>query len=839
MFKKALCVTVFLLSGLSLLVVNSAVANNIPEDRSKAKYFYVFGAEGDPLLGAEDNEFTLFIDVPKREISDLTIEVYDPDTGSHKDFRTDSTNLWDTVTGFSIYGDDLIASREFGSGEYNRAFYMFGPYSKTQGQEMENAYRFKVVVKGLSGDDANLFRFRILPDSAECFSEDITIRLLHHEGDKMYFYPQVSANTEYIILENYDLDVKGGTSEIFAGRDILFGESKKEYNVVDSPTGEWRKTEVPVNAMTGGRLKYVITKGTQKYAHAGIKVYDDKGNILPIYFTKGDAPIPVIKGKPMPATVVKAVVKPVKDITCNKFTFDATDSYDIDNQKLSFDWSFGDGETSTESVIKHLYKEGGEYTVTLTVTDNSGLDCDTATTTQTIKVNTPPKAAFSYPESLCVGDEIIFDASETQDDSSSNLSYYWDLGDGAKVEGVRVAKIYERGGLYKISLTVDDNEDSSCSTDTIQQKIRVNTSPVADAGGDVDICLEDYQESYKVTFNGSGSYDADKDKLTYSWNLGDGTLKEGKIVTHIYDKPGTYKATLTVDDGSGSVCSEDMDSVSVDLNKTPSPSIHTRDSKICVGDEVVFDGSESITEDGESLSYIWEFGDGTTGQGVKTTHAYKKGGRYYPRLTVNDNRNTRCSEAVATVVADVNSAPIASIDAPRIICIGKSITIDGSDSNDPDGDSLQYFWDLGDGSTQFGSSSVRHTYKKGGFFTVKLTVDDGREYACSTSVDIVNIRVNTPPVANSGLSLACCVDTISRFDGSNSYDPDGDILTYEWDFGDGTGDKGASVFHVYTKPGRYRIVLTVDDGSGTECNSDVSSFTATVNAKPVPIIRVR
>ena len=102
MFKKALCVTVFLLSGLSLLVVNSAVANNIPEDRSKAKYFYVFGAEGDPLLGAEDNEFTLFIDVPKREISDLTIEVYDPDTGSHKDFRTDSTNLWDTLTGFSI-----------------------------------------------------------------------------------------------------------------------------------------------------------------------------------------------------------------------------------------------------------------------------------------------------------------------------------------------------------------------------------------------------------------------------------------------------------------------------------------------------------------------------------------------------------------------------------------------------------------------------------------------------------------------------------------------------------------------------------------------------------------
>lgn len=838
MFIKTFCRVILLASILSLLVTSDAQAKRIPEDRSKAKYFYVFGINGDPLLGEEDNELTLFIDLPKDESADLTIEVYDPDTGSHKDFRTDSTNNWNTVTEFSVYGEKELASKEFGYGEYNRAFYMFGPYNKEQGEELESAYRFKVVAKGIEGDDANLFRFRILPDSAECFSEDITIRLLSHEGDKMYFYPEVSADTEYIVLENYDLDAKGGTSEIFAGRDILFGESKREYDVIDSPTGEWRKTEIPVNAVTGGRLKYVITKGTQKYAHAGIKVYDDKGNILPIYFTKGDAPIPVIKGKPMPSTV-KAVVKPIKDISCNKFTFDATDSYDVDNQKLSFYWIFGDGKTSTEPVATHLYEEGGTYTVTLTVTDSSGLDCDTATTTQTIRVNTPPQAAFSYPESLCVGNEIVFDASETQDDTSSDLSYLWDLGDGTKVEGVRVTKVYEKGGIYRISLTVDDNEDSVCSTDTIQQKIHVNTAPVADAGSDIDICLENYQESYKVTLNGSGSFDADKDKLTYSWDLGDGTYKQGKVITHIYDKPGTYKATLVVDDGTGPGCSTDMDSINIELNKAPSPSIHTRDSKICVGDEVIFDGSESITEDGEHLSYTWDFGDGTKAEGVKTTHAYTKGGRYYPRLTVDDNKGTRCSEAIATVIADVNTAPIASIDAPRIICIGKSITFDGSDSNDPDGDSLRYYWDLGDGSTQHGSSRVRHTYKKGGTYTVSLTVDDGRDYECSTSVDSVSIRVNTPPVADVGLSLVCCVDTESSFDGSNSYDPDGDILTYSWDFGDGTTDKGVKVSHVYSTPGRYKMVLIVDDGSGTECSSDASSFTVTVNAKPVPIIKVR
>lgn len=839
MFKKVFCATLLLAPLLLLFFAHEVRAKSIPEWQSRVKYFYVFGADGDPLLGAEDNEFTLFIDIPKDEKEQLTIEVYDPDTGSHKDFRTGPSNEWDTITEFSVFGRGLLAKKEFGYGAHNRAFYMFGPYNKEEGKDIGSAYRFKIVAKGLMGDDANLFRFRILPESAECFSENITVRLLSCKGDKMYFYPEVMDDTEYIVLENYDLDADGGTSEVFAGRDVLFGESKREYEVIDSPTGEWRKTRIPVKVVTGGRLKYVITKGTQKYAHAGIKVYDGKGNLLPVYFTRGKAPVPVIKGKPLPASTVKAVLKPVKDLSCNKFTFDATDSYDIDDQKLSFLWDFGDGTTSTEPVITHLYEKGGEYTVTLTVTDNSGLECDTATTTQSISVNTPPTAAFHYPEYICAGKEILFDAGDTEDTTSANLSYSWDLGDGTTSEGVQVSKVYEKGGMYNISLTVDDNEATMCSTDSIVQKIYVNTGPVADAGADADICLENFQDSYKVTLNGSASSDADRDNLTYIWDLGDGTQKEGRIVTHIYNRPGTYKATLTVDDGKGTPCSIDKDSVNIKLNKAPSASIRTKDSKICVGDEVIFDGSESVTEEGEHLSYRWDFGDGATAEGIKTTHVYQKGGRYYPRLVVDDNRGTRCSEAIATVIADVNSAPIAKIDAPRAICIGESLTLNGSDSYDPDGDALKYYWDFGDGTRHERGSIARHTFKRGGIYTVSLTVDDCRDYDCSQSVDTINIRVNTPPVADAGLSLACCVNTESLFDGSNSHDPDGDMLTYAWDFGDGNTAEGARVAHEYITPGRYRVSLTVDDGSGTECSSDTSNFTVTVNARPVPVIRVR
>ncbi|NQT95317.1 MAG: PKD domain-containing protein, partial [Candidatus Omnitrophica bacterium] len=713
-------------------------------------------------------------------------------------------------------------------------YYTFGPYDKTKGKKIGDYYRFTLTAKAIRGDDANLFRLVVEPDSADVFSENITIRLLPNEGDKMYFYPEVPVGTRNIVIHNYDLDAKGGSSELHAGRWHFFeGERMTVYDIKDSKSGEWVQTKIPVRVEGPGRFTYVITKGTQKYAHAGIKIEDGRGKPIPIYFQKGK-PV-VVKPKLVP----KPIPRLVPDLKCNRFTFDATDSYDIDKQDLTFLWEFGDGQTSTDPVITHIYEKGGEYTVRLTATDDSGLECDTAVTTQTVKVNTPPIAAFTLPELICSDDEVTLDASRTTDDTSENLSYSWSLGDGTTTEGIRASKSWQKGGTYKVSLTVDDNEDSACSTDTIQQIIRVNTPPVADAGNDIDKCLEDYAKEYKVTLNGSGSRDSDGDNLTYSWNLGDGTTKSGRTVTHIYEKAGKYKVTLTVDDGTGSACSVDTDSILVSLNKSPKASIYTRDSKICIGDEVIFDGSSSVTEKGERLTYIWDFGDGTTGKGVKTAHRYSKSGKYNATLTVDDGKGTGCSKAIATACVDVNSPPIAKLQGPGAICSGKTASFDASGSYDPDGDRLTYRWDFGDGTTQDGSSRTSHSYKEGGVYNVRVTIDDNRGYTCSAASSVVRVKVNAKPVADAGPNLACCINEKTYFNGSNSSDPDGDRLTYRWDFGDGTTGEGAKVSHEYTEPGMYKVVLTVDDNQGTECSTDSDSFMATVNASPVAIIKVR
>ena len=122
---------------------------------------------------------------------------------------------------------------------------------------------------------------------------------------------------------------------------------------------------------------------------------------------------------------------------------------------------------------------------------------------------------------------------------------------------------------------------------------------------------------------------------------------------------------------------------------------------------------------------------------------------------------------------------------------------------------------------------------------MSVAVDDGRDSPCSTSSDAIKIKVNTPPVADLKLAKACCVDMQQKFDATGSSDADGDSLSYNWDLGDGTTSQEAKLTHVYTQPGTYKVVLIVDDGSGTECSADMKVEHIQVNAKPVPVIKIK
>ncbi len=222
---------------------------------------------------------------------------------------------------------------------------------------------------------------------------------------------------------------------------------------------------------------------------------------------------------------------------CNIFTFDATSSFDSDNQSLTYRWDFGDGTISEEPIVTHRYKRGGEYNVILSVQDTSGLHCDTAVSSQTVFVNTPPIADFTGPNTACTNQQVTFDASGSIDSEESQIAYQWDFGDGTSAEGMQVTKAFERGGKYNVLLSVNDNANTTCSTSSIGKVIAINSKPIANAGDDVDLCLQ-HNQDYKVSFNGSRSVDEDSDSLTYRWEFGDGSGDNGANVTHLYQNRG-------------------------------------------------------------------------------------------------------------------------------------------------------------------------------------------------------------------------------------------------------------------------------------------------------------
>jgi len=134
---------------------------------------------------------------------------------------------------------------------------------------------------------------------------------------------------------------------------------------------------------------------------------------------------------------------------------------------------------------------------------------------------------------------------------------------------------------------------------------------------------------------------------------------------------------------------------------------------------------------------------------------------------------------------------------------------------------LTYAWTFGDGT---GSSAQRpsHTYTMAGNYTVTLTVtdSDGISDADSIFMDVLNVR----PIADAGGDKTVSEGTTVTFDGSNSWDTSSDLplLTYEWDFGDGTATTASKdnkvLTHTYAEAGVFVVRLVVRDDDWTESN---------------------
>lgn len=173
-----------------------------------------------------------------------------------------------------------------------------------------------------------------------------------------------------------------------------------------------------------------------------------------------------------------------------------------------------------------------------------------------------------------------------------------------------------------------------------------------------------------------------------------------------------------------------------------------------------------------------------------------------------------------------NKVPIAKSGGPYSTRIGKAVEFNSSGSYDPDGNIVFYRWNFGDESTEILEKNPKHVYNENKTYYVTLTViDNNGSSASSSTYVIVRKEENTKPVAIAKIVDEAVVGEEISFDASDSYDPDGDSLTYKWLFGNGDTRTGKIVNYAYPSSGTYVVTLNVSDGELS------STFTKTITIK--------
>jgi len=202
--------------------------------------------------------------------------------------------------------------------------------------------------------------------------------------------------------------------------------------------------------------------------------------------------------------------------------------------------------------------------------------------------------------------------------------------------------------------------------------------------------------------------------------------------------------------------------------------------------------------------------------------------------------------------------PVATTNGPYEGKVGQTIVFNGSKSYDLDGMIVNYTWDFGDGTPLGYGVEVSHVYTTAGTYTVTLTVidDDNATNSSSTTATITEENnnhggndeqttttsggtttkkpstgsiPNQPPVANAGGPYECFLGEEITFIGLLSTD-DKSIVSYEWDFGDGTTGSGVIAKHKYLLPGEYTVTLTVKDVEGE--TNDAEAKAVVINRSP-------
>lgn len=409
---------------------------------------------------------------------------------------------------------------------------------------------------------------------------------------------------------------------------------------------------------------------------------------------------------------------------------------------------------------------------------------------------------------------ITFNASAS---SPNTATFTWNFGDGTSGRGITTTKRYAQPGTFVVTLTLTTETglsataSSNVNVTTILPRAAVNFtfSPLAPA------------INQEVFFNASTSTASG----TFNWDFGDGETATGVTTTHRFPRAGTYAVTLTVRNNAGQSASMTRAVSVAATSPLVAASFTFSPTNPGINQEVFFDAEASRPQ---NATFSWNFGDGSTGVGITTSHRFTQAGTRTVTLTVtNDVGQTATTTRTITVSATSNQVFASFVFSPTAPGINQEIFFDAAASRPQTG---TFTWDFGDGTRGSGVTPT-HRYGAVGTYVVLLTVANEIGQTATTTRTLTILATSTQVFASFTVSpTSAAVNQEIFLDASASRPADGG---FSWNFGDGTGGTGVRPTHRYTQPGTYTITLTVTNAFSQRATT---TRTITISATSAQVV---
>jgi gliding motility-associated-like protein len=471
---------------------------------------------------------------------------------------------------------------------------------------------------------------------------------------------------------------------------------------------------------------------------------------------------------------------------------------------ISWNWNFGDGNTSTDRNPIHTYALSGLYTVTLTAQTDAGC-FDTYSTT--VNVNPFPQAGYTVP-TVCDGSPSQF--INTTLFPPTIGSWEWDFGDGSAPNTTEWNPLhpYAVPGTYNTRF-IARSQNGVC-TDTVEVVTTVAQLPIASFDME-DVC---FGEDVVMTNTSQGAIS------NFRWEFGDNSPPSFfQNTTHSYITPGTYDVTLEIVNQQG--CGG---TVTQSVTVSPSPISNFSFTNVCQGQPMPFTNSSTIPPAGNTIgSWVWDFGDGTAPNTStwEPQHTYNAAG-VYDVMLITRSQDMVCNDTLIDSVR-VYALPLVGFTFEDV-CDGKPVQFTNLSAGEID----NWKWEFGDNTPPNFNANISHTYPGPGTYTVQLTVTT--IYGCSDFMT-GDVTVHPSPTVAFTSNTVCQGDTTTLWSGATVPAP-GTITNLGWNLGDGSPPRsGNSVSHLYGFAGNFNVKHMVMTSEGC-----IDSLSQPVTVHPNPIV---